>query len=292
MIEKIKQNPKAQKAITIIILLVILLLSFFPVTNWATSTETHAHTIASLDEKRETVLELTAASALASTAISVLPGDVATPIADKLVDLSGYFLLILGAIYVEKFLVTLTGYAAFRILIPVACILGMIAVFHKHHSLRIFITKLVAFAILLFALIPASIQVSDIIDATYQESIDATIEDAKEASESVDTSTSDETSTSNSSTEESSKSSDSSAEDSSSWLSNFFDTASDTVSSTVDSVTSAVSYSVEEFQNLLNSFIDAIAVLIVTTCLLPLAVLFFFIWIIKMFLNLPGNPQV
>lgn len=39
---------------------------------------------AALEEKQTTVLELSAASAAASAAITLIPGDVATPIADKL----------------------------------------------------------------------------------------------------------------------------------------------------------------------------------------------------------------
>ncbi len=58
--------------------------------------------LAALEEKQTTVLELSAASAAASAAITLIPGDVATPIADKLADLSSHFLLVLCAVFLEN----------------------------------------------------------------------------------------------------------------------------------------------------------------------------------------------
>ena len=83
----------------------------------------NAHAIQSLDDKKTTALELTAAATAASAAITLIPGDAGTPIADKLADLSSYFLIVVCAIYLEKYLVTITGLAAFKLLIPIGCIL-------------------------------------------------------------------------------------------------------------------------------------------------------------------------
>lgn len=66
---------------------------------------------------------MTATSAAAATAIAAVPGDATTPVANKLADLTSYFLIILMVIFLEKYLVTLTGYAAFNSLIPVAVLL-------------------------------------------------------------------------------------------------------------------------------------------------------------------------
>ena len=71
----------------------------------------NAHAIQSLDDKKTTALELTAAATAASAAITLIPGDAGTPIADKLADLSSYFLIVVCAIYLEKYLVTITGLA-------------------------------------------------------------------------------------------------------------------------------------------------------------------------------------
>ena len=68
-------------------LLAAAILSFALVTPWAASAETHEASLTALEEKQSTVLELAAASTAASAAITLLPGDAATPIAEKLADL-------------------------------------------------------------------------------------------------------------------------------------------------------------------------------------------------------------
>ena len=53
-----------------------------------------------------------------------LSGDAGTPIADKLAKIEfAYFLIVVCAIYLEKYLVPITGLAAFKLLIPIGCIL-------------------------------------------------------------------------------------------------------------------------------------------------------------------------
>ena len=104
-------------------LLVAAVLSFFCIAPHMTQPSTYQNSLNTLQGKQETVLELTAVSAAASTAITVLPGDVATPIADKLADLSGYFLIVLCAIFLEKYLLTITASATFYVLIPLSCAL-------------------------------------------------------------------------------------------------------------------------------------------------------------------------
>ena len=68
------------------LLVLVAVVSFFLVVKWASAQETHAVTIESIDGKTETVLKLTASSTLASAAVSAIPGDTATPIAEKLAD--------------------------------------------------------------------------------------------------------------------------------------------------------------------------------------------------------------
>ena len=66
------------------------LLSFCVIAKYTASPtmKINAHAIQSLDDKKTTALELTAAATAASAAITFIPGDAGTPIADKLADLS------------------------------------------------------------------------------------------------------------------------------------------------------------------------------------------------------------
>ena len=102
-------NFNKQKCITAVILLLVAILSITVIGKYASSPENHQKTIASLDEKKQTVMELTAASTVTSALITLLPGDTATPIAEKMADVSGYLLVVLCAIYLEKYLVTITS---------------------------------------------------------------------------------------------------------------------------------------------------------------------------------------
>ena len=95
-------------------------LSIFAAGKRASDPAYHQASIDALAEKQETVLELTAAATAASAAITLLPGDTATPIAEKLADLSGYFLIVLCAIFLEKYLLTITSYVSFTVLPPAA----------------------------------------------------------------------------------------------------------------------------------------------------------------------------
>lgn len=155
-----------KKAALAALLVLAALLSIFAVGKRASDPAYHQASIDALAEKQETVLELTAASTAASAAITLLPGDTATPIAEKLADLSGYFLIVLCAIFLEKYLLTITSCVSFTILIPAACALGIAALFSE--KLRAALGKL-AWHLLLFALaiafaIPAGVKVSSMIE--------------------------------------------------------------------------------------------------------------------------------
>ena len=47
-----------------------------------------------------------------------------------------------------------------------------------------------------------------------------------------------------------------------------------------------VSDTTAKIQNVLNNFIEALAVMIVTSCLIPILVMIFFVWIIKSMLGM------
>ena len=174
--EKLRRN-----ALFLILPLLAALLSFFVLAGIASSPEFHKHSIAALEEKQTTVLELSAASAAASAAITLIPGDAATPIAEQLADLSSHFLVVLCAIYLEKYLLTLTGFLAFKLLIPAACLAYLLNVLFDRKGIRLLAGKLAAFGLLIVLVIPVSLQLSNMIEDTYQASIDATIQSAQDA---------------------------------------------------------------------------------------------------------------
>ena len=240
-----------KKTLLCLTLVLLALLSALVVAPRAASIESSRAIVASIDEKSETVLKLTAASTLASAGISAIPGDTATPIADKLADFTEYFLLILCVLYAEKYLLTIIGAAAFRILIPCACAALLVGLFWNERVMRRLALRLALFALALFIAIPASIGVSDMVYDTYKASLDATVHDTQ--------SLTDETIAL------------SEAEGDAGLIASILKQLSETATSLADKAA-----------GLLNRYVEALAVLIVTSCVIPLLALAFFVWLIKL----------
>ena len=271
------ENEKQKKIIFALIPIVIALLSFFVIARFTSSTEFNAKTTQSLDDKKTTVMELTAASTAASAAITLIPGDVGTPIANKLADLSSYFLIVFSAIYLEKYLVTITGYAAFKILVPIACVFFSGYLLWRKEILRVVAQKFLLFGLAVYLVIPASVKVADMIETTYASSIESTIETAKQTTDEIESETGESGQVDDKSSNEKSQSD--SDSDSKENAGGFF-------SGLFNKVQEGVSTATANVENVLNNFIEALAILLVTSCLIPILVLIFFVWLVKMLLGL------
>lgn len=291
-------NFNKQKCITAVILLLVAILSITVIGKYASAPENHQKTIASLDEKKQTVMELTAASTVTSALITLLPGDTATPIAEKMADVSGYLLVVLCAIYLEKYLVTITGYVAFTYLIPIACGLWILNLAFENATVRKLAAKLAVFGLAISLVVPASVKISDLIGDTYQAQIEATIEDAKNtqsilensgvvddtnATETTGTTEASETVTGNVQEKENNNSG--SVSNIFDWAKDAISGAKDSVANVVENVTVSTEELVQKVENSLNHFIEAVAVMIITSCVIPMLVLLLFFWMVKIVLD-------
>ena len=81
---------------------------------------------------------------------------------------------------------TITGYAAFQLLIPAACILWAVSVFFPRQYLKNVAAKLAIFGFAIALVIPVSVKVSDFIEKTYQSSIEETLETAKQTTKEIE----------------------------------------------------------------------------------------------------------
>ena len=291
-----KNNFEYKKCIIAVILLLVAILSVTVIGKYVSAPENHQKTIASLDEKKQTVMELTAASTVTSALITLLPGDTATPIAEKMADVSGYLLIVLCAIYLEKYLVTITGYVAFTYLIPAACVLWILNLFFANATVRKLAAKLAVFGIAIFLVVPASVKISDLIGDTYQAQIEATIEDAKSTQNILENSDpgndtgeaeigtgTTEAATAN--TQEKTNSESGSVSNIFDWAKDAFSSAKDSVTNVVENVTISTEELVQKVENSLNHFIEAVAVMIITSCVIPMLVLLLFFWMVKIVLD-------
>ncbi len=208
-------------------------------------------TVTYLDLKKKTVLELTAAATASSAAITMIPGDIGTPIADKLADLSGYMLIVLCAVFLEKYLVSITGFITLRWVIPIACILAIVHQFRplpeKWH-IKDITKKILGLALAITIAIPASVFISKTIENTYENSIQEAIDSAEDSAGEIQDHTASQ----------------------SVW---------DRFISTIEGGVSSVT---QKFESIMNSFIEAAAVLIVTACIIPVLVLMVLFWTVKL----------
>lgn len=246
-------------AISVLAITIILFCTVFG--RKLTDPEAYSHTIAVLDQNRTTVLGLSAASAAASAAVSALPSDVCSPLAEQLSEFTTWFLLILSVVFLEKYLLTIFGFAACYFLIPVGCGALLVNLFFPRRLLRSIGPKLIALGAALLLVIPTSVWVCDQINAIYSKSIEITVASANAVSENL--------------IGEASGGSEEKT------------TVIDEAKSILGDLSGSVSGVIEQFRNVLNRFIEATAVMIVTTCLVPILVILFFAWIVKTMFNVP-----
>ena len=120
--------------------------------------------------------------------------------------------------------------------------------------------KLAVLGAVLLLAIPTSSWVTNRIDATYQTSMQESIESAETLAEGA---------------AEAEKSDEKQNEG---GILGFFQDA-------IDTVTGGISSAVEGAQESLNQFIESLAVMLVTSCLIPILVLLFYFWVAKILLG-------
>lgn len=261
-----KQRENLIKAVALGFLIVFGLLSFFVFAKPATDAAKYAETIEAIDEKKATVMAFTATAAGASTAIAAIPGDASTPIANQIMEISEYLFIVVCFLVMEKSLLTVMGFMAFKVLIPVGCTFLAAFVLTKKQSLMVLGAKLLVFSLVIWQIIPFSIKISNMIYDVNR----ATVEQITAEVEVVDT-----TSPIEETTGEEEKS--------------FLDKIADSWNSVVEDVETVVANTGEKAEETLNKFIDAIALFIIAYCGIPVVVVFVVIWLVKFLFQININ---
>lgn len=240
------------------LLIIAALLSEFVGRPYCENVETWSGTIEVIDAKKNNVLALTTSTIALSAAISALPDDTGTPVAEQLTQLSGNLGIVLAVLYLEKYLLTILGFLSLGALGPVAFVL-LAASLLAHgrlstgHTLFILGVRILLVGIIAVTVVPASVWVTQRIDETYQISISQTEPEG--------------------SAEESEPAGDESQENKNFWDS-IAGGAAQLVSNLKDGIKSVTDGVVEQVTNL----IEGTIVMIVTSCLVPLLVLAVFLW--------------
>ena len=231
-------NPK--KAMIFALLVLLAVISATRIAPMAADPANHRHSIEKTEEKITSVMTLSGGAAATSATLSLLPGDVCTPIATQLAELAKYFLLVLSSLYLDKFLISLSGYITFGFMIPVACILLGVTVLTGKRNLSRTAGKIALVGVIIFLIVPASVWLSDMVYQTQASKVNDTIEEYNDLTIEGDSD------------------------------GGFLSELTSITSETIDRVTSFI-----------DNLLESLAVMIVTSCVIPILVFVFLIWLVK-----------
>ena len=179
-------NEKKQHSVALAILLIaVCLLSFLWVSRVATDNAIFTQMNKTIDNKEQNVMALSAGTMGVSVAITLIPGDTGTTLAEKLSDMSGYMFLVLIGLYIEKILLLLSGTIAFRVLIPIGCIFCLYHLFFDRGFAWRLGVKMIVFGIAVFALVPTSVWVTQKIDNSSNVSVEQRVEESSKKAEQI-----------------------------------------------------------------------------------------------------------
>lgn len=151
------------KIFLIVILILVMLLSIFPVEKYVSNPTSYSNTMSILNTKNENVMKITAGITAFSLGVAFIPAAGDT-ISNQVANLIKYLVAVIAIIYLEKYLLAVSGYISFKWLIPIACIFMIIYVITKKGVFKNIASKLAIFAMLLVLIVPISVHITNLIE--------------------------------------------------------------------------------------------------------------------------------
>lgn len=248
------------KKICVVMCVIFIILSVTLGAKVINNPSVYKGTIDSLDKKTETVIKLTGLATATSAAITALPGDTGTTIADHLMDMNSGLLIVLVALFIEKYMLTLLGMAV-PFIIAVALLFIILGIWRENRKLASKSGSFIVAAVLSITVIPAGVWMSDEITRIYGINLDEVVQSGEEAKNL---------------TEDTAKSTDEPEEEQS-----ILESIASVISDLKDMVAGAVTGALDKAADFLKNLTESLAVLIVTTCVIPIVTLIGSLWIIK-----------
>ena len=274
-----------KKVIISVLLIIGILISIFVISPRMSKPETYQKTIQKLNEKQTTVLEMTAAASGASLALGAVPGDATTPIANKVIDMAGYFVIILSVIILEKYFLTIGGYLAFTWILPIAMGLFIISLYWRKGIIHHLAAKLLLLGLAIITIVPLSVKVTEIVEKTNEVSINTTMENFKEIQKEVEETT--EVETPDLTTEEQeSTGALGLVDDAKNWVESVVEDTREKIEDTANSITQLSKEAIQKAKDVMNDFVEIVVIMLVITCGIPILTLVMLVWIVKTLLGL------
>lgn len=244
----------AALAVKILSLSLIAALSFFVATAKLPESDFVRQSLESVEASSDTVMKFSAATLSASLAISALPDDFATPLADSLADMNLYFVAILVVLFLEKILIRYGIKAAFQLLIPLACFAGVLFAATKKDILKGLAVRLCVLGLAVAFVVPCNTHITGVVASDLTAYVNETIEETENGAGKLHEAMED------------------GAEDKS-----MFEKLSDLFQTAIRDISDLMLH----FQNTIRRCMNSIAILILTDCLMPLLTFFVLKWLLR-----------
>lgn len=248
------KNPKL--AIKVLSLLLIAAVSFFIAKDAIANARFVEESLQTVEENRNTVMKLSAATLSASLVISAFPDDFATPFASSLSNMNFYFVFLLMVLFLEKVLLKSGIELAFGGMIPVACIIGAIAIAigPRENALKSLAARILALALAIAFVVPCSTYATKLVEAEIATYVDDAIIETTEGTSKIDEAIE----------------GDDNEKTAFEKLSDLFHTAASGISGFFDYM-----------KNTIRKCMNSIAILIVSNFVMPLVTFFVLKWVLK-----------
>lgn len=149
---------------------------------------------------------------------------------------------------------------------------------------RLLSLRVLLFGLALYFVIPISVRITDIIETTYNSSVQSAVEAANELSREAKAQKEQEEEAKR--LEEERKKEEEAQKGLLERIKDIPSAFSESASDVVASVTQVSEEKIKELEVMLNNFLESIAVMIITSCVIPILVLLVFFHMIKLVLNL------
>jgi len=221
--------------------------------------------IESVDDSKETVMRLSAATLSASLAITMLPDDVATPLADSLADMNIYFVAILMLLFFEKILIVY-GFKLAAIVLPVTCVIYTLSVILKRDMLKSLAIRLSILVLAVALVVPCSTHITNYVAADLNQYVEATIASTEDGADIVNE-----------------------AMEVGEDEKTIFEKLSETFKTAINDISDLMLH----FQHSIRRCMNSIAILLLTNCLMPIMNFFLLKWVLKETFNIAiPTPQL
>ena len=257
---------RKEKLVKILAIVFLMVFSFTVLTHVIPESKFVQDTVKHLEDSQNTIMKFSGTTIATSLSLSALPNDFASPLASTVSDLNTYFIFIFAVLFVEKLLVIEGIKIALVWMIPAACILGILAIVFEKEMFKNFAKKLLILGISVIMVVPVSTHFTENVCADYLTYVDETIEEADAGAGKINEIMAE-------GNEEAT----------------FFDKLSDAFKTAISDVNDLLAY----FKNVVKKCVNSVAVMIVTTFVLPMLVMLLFRWLLtELFaLHLPA-PKV